>query len=51
LSDILQATPDVPQKLYLSPRAADGIIRRAAKNNKVLPDALRVALEAVVKSK
>ena len=42
LSDILET--DVPQKYYLSARAARGILRRAEKRDKVLPETLRVAL-------
>jgi hypothetical protein len=47
LSDVLEATHDVPPRFYLSQTACAGILRRAAKRGKVLPDALRVALETV----
>jgi len=46
LSDILE-TGDVPQRYYLSGRACRGILRRAEKRGKELPEALRHALEAV----
>ena len=42
LSDILEM--DVPQKYYLSAKAAAGILRRAEKRGKELPEALAVAL-------
>ena len=45
LSDILE-TGDLPQRYYLSARACAGILRRAEKWGKVLPSALRNALEA-----
>jgi len=43
LLDILESR-DVPQKYYLSPRACAGILRRAEKRGKALPEMLRVAL-------
>jgi hypothetical protein len=43
LSQILQA--EVPEKYYLSPKACQGILRRAAARGKELPEMLRVALE------
>ena len=46
LSQILQA--DAPEKYSLSPKACAGIIRRAQKRGKVLPDMLRDALMEVV---
>lgn len=45
LSRILQPVTDVPEKYYLSPRACKGILRRAKKRGKKLPEGLRVALE------
>jgi len=51
LSDVLEATPDVPPRFYLSQKACDGILRRAAKRGKALPDALRVALEEAAATK
>ena len=42
LSQILQ--DHVPGKYYLSPRACQGILRRAAIRGKALPDALKRAL-------
>src|SRR5690606_33183312 len=47
LSDILEATGDVPQRFYLSAQACRGILRRAEKRGKDLPPQLRRALEAV----
>ncbi|SMO93669.1 hypothetical protein SAMN06265173_12645 [Thalassovita litoralis] len=46
LSDILE-TGDVPQRYYLTAKACLGILRRAGKRGKLLPQALRLALEAV----
>jgi hypothetical protein len=48
LSDVLE-TGKLPQKFYLSGKACAGILRRAEKRGKVLPDTLRLALEATVK--
>ncbi len=45
LSDILE--PRVQPKFYLSPRACRGILRRAEKRGRELPEALRRALTAV----
>lgn len=45
LSQILEA--DVPAKYFLSPKACAGILRRAEKRGKTLPDALAAALRAV----
>jgi hypothetical protein len=45
LSDILEK--DVPQKYYLSPKAARGILRRAEKRGRELPTQLREALSQV----
>jgi hypothetical protein len=49
LLDILE-TGDVPQKFFLSPVACQGILRRAEKRGKTLPEALQVALQQVVDS-
>ena len=46
LSDILE-TGDVPQRFYLSAKACQGILRRAEKRGKTLPETLRLALESV----
>ena len=43
LSSILEV--NVPEKYYLSPRAAQGILNRAKKRGRQLPDILREALE------
>lgn len=43
LSQILQA--GVPDKYYLSPKACQGILRRASVRGKELPEVLRIALE------
>lgn len=45
LSDILE-TGDIQPRYYLSPTACSGILRRAAKRGRALPEALRQALEA-----
>ena len=50
LSDILE-TGEVPQRFYLSDRACRGILRRAEKRGKELPEALRSALWAVASQK
>ena len=46
LSDILQTSGDL-SRYYLSPTAAAGILRRAARRGRELPPSLRSALEAV----
>ncbi|MBM4225852.1 MAG: hypothetical protein FJ167_14010, partial [Gammaproteobacteria bacterium] len=46
LSDILE-TGDVPPRFYLSARACQGILRRAEKRGKELPQPLEVALRMV----
>jgi hypothetical protein len=46
LSDILE-TGDVPQRFYLSAKACQGILRRAAKRGKELPQPLMFALVQV----
>ena len=46
LSDILEVG-DVPQRFYLSPKACSGILRRAEKRGKELPEALAAALREV----
>ena len=43
LSQILMA--DVPQKYYLSQKAAQGILRRASERGKKLPEVLELALK------
>jgi len=45
LSGILET--DVPPKYFLSPRAARGILRRAEKRGRSLPEQLRAALSQV----
>jgi hypothetical protein len=48
LSDILQdLTPDELQEFSLSPKACAGILRRAEKRGKALPEHLRLALVQV----
>jgi hypothetical protein len=49
LLDVLE-TGDVPPKFFLSPVACAGILRRAEKRGKTLPEPLRVALQQVVDS-
>jgi len=46
LSAILQDQASVPQKYSLSPRACQGILRRAKQRGKELPLMLKAALEA-----
>lgn len=46
LSDILE-TGDVPQQYYLTSKACQGILRRAEKRGKQLPEVLNAALAAV----
>lgn len=46
LLDILE-TGDVPQRYYLSQKACAGLLRRAQKRGKTLPEPLRRALELV----
>jgi hypothetical protein len=45
LSDVLETGP-VPPRFFLSPKACAGILRRAEKRKKTLPEHLRLALEA-----
>ena len=47
LSDILEKGP-VEDRYFLSAKAAEGILRRAERRGKDLPETLRRALEAVV---
>ena len=47
LSDVLEVG-SLPQKFYLSPRACEGILRRAEKRAKELPPALKVALQMAI---
>ena len=46
LSDILE-TGILPQRFYLSQKACAGILRRAKKRGKELPELLKIALESV----
>jgi hypothetical protein len=46
LSDILE-TGDVPRRFFLTAKACAGILRRADKRGKELPEALRLALQSV----
>ena len=50
LSDVLEATGDVPPRFYLTARACAGILRRAAKRGKELAPQLKAALEAVART-
>ena len=45
LSAILE--PDAPRKYWLSPKAAAGILRRAAKRGRTLPEHLQAALQVL----
>jgi hypothetical protein len=49
LSQVLESGP-VHQRYFLSEKACSGILRRAEKRGKQLPEALRDALQAVVES-
>lgn len=49
LSQILEA--NAPEKYYLSPKACQGILRRAEKRGKELPILLKLALEAQAEDK
>jgi hypothetical protein len=48
LADVLEAS--VPPRYCLSPRAAAGILRRAARRGKTLPGALRAALASLART-
>lgn len=48
LSDVLQNSEDMPHKYFLSARACQGILRRAERRGKKLPQRLMEALMAVV---
>ncbi len=50
LSDVLE-TGSVPPKFFLSAKACAGILRRAEKRGKKLPEPLRLALTAVAGAK
>ena len=50
LSDILE-TGDLPLRFFLSARACSGILRRAEKRGKKLPEQLKRALASVVERK
>lgn len=47
LAEILEPPQNVPAKYSLSARAANGILRRAAKRGRKLPEQLQAALSAV----
>ena len=47
LSDILEDSGSVPQRYFLSAKACAGILRRAEKRGKSLPEPLALALRAV----
>jgi hypothetical protein len=49
LSLILSSPTDVQARYYLSPKACQGILRRANRRGKVLPPRLQKALEQMVK--
>jgi hypothetical protein len=48
LSDILEPATSIPPRFYLTAKACAGILRRAEKRGKTLPEALRRALQSVV---
>jgi hypothetical protein len=45
LASILVSPSEVDSKFYLSPKAAEGILRRAERRGKTLPEPLRIALQ------
>ncbi len=47
MSDVLETPGEHLRKYYLSPKAAAGILRRASRRGRSLPDALAAALRAV----
>ena len=47
LADLLQEDSDVDPKYYLSPKACTGILRRARKSKRPIPETLEKALETV----
>ena len=47
LSDILETTGEHLRKYSLSPKAAEGILRRASRRGKQLPERLEQALRAL----
>lgn len=49
LSDVLETGP-IPQKYFLSPRACEGILRRAERRGKELPPRLLEALTQAAKA-
>ena len=46
LSQILEV--NAPEKYYLSAKACEGILRRAERRGKKLPDILKIALEQMI---
>ena len=50
LSDVLQETGEILPKYYLSPVAAAGILKRAERRKKHIPEPLRKALQECVDS-
>jgi hypothetical protein len=46
LSSVLEAEASIPPKYYLSPKACQGILRRAKNRDKELPPMLEEALKA-----
>lgn len=50
LSDILETIP-VPMQYYLTPKACEGILRRADNRGKDLPEILSLALRAVASAR
>ena len=50
LSDVLQETGEIQPRYYLSPVAAQGILKRAERRGKKVPEPLRKALQECVDS-
>ncbi|MEL6979638.1 MAG: DNA cytosine methyltransferase [Pseudomonadota bacterium] len=51
LSQILEPAPSIPPRYFLSPTACQGILGRAKRRGRSLPEALRTALEARASSR
>ena len=50
LSEILEPIGDIPQRYYMTPKAAAGLLRRAVARKKTLPLLLQAVLQAMVEA-
>jgi hypothetical protein len=50
LSSLLEPAESIPEKYYLTPRACAGILKRAQKRGKLIPEPLLSSLKAVAQS-